>query len=128
MMAAFIVAVRGTVTQAVLLGLAATVSRTAVVWAVAMAGLYFGRQWTPGHAEPYFQFASAVMIPGVAGWMLWRTWRHCTDGALGIRDLILLVGLCVACSGIPALKHPGFHATSVLPAPIVFNATSIEVQ
>ena len=34
MMAAFIVAVRGTVTQAILLGLAATVSHTAIVWAI----------------------------------------------------------------------------------------------
>lgn len=42
MMAAFIVAIRGTLTQAVLLGLSATISHTAVVWAVAMAGLYFG--------------------------------------------------------------------------------------
>ena len=41
MMAAFIVAVRGTLKQAVLLGLAATVSHTAVVWLVAMAGLWF---------------------------------------------------------------------------------------
>ncbi len=37
MMAAFIVAVRGTLKQAVLLGLAATVSHTAVVWLIAMA-------------------------------------------------------------------------------------------
>ena len=36
MMAAFIVAVRGTVSQAVMLGLAATVSHTIVVWAVAL--------------------------------------------------------------------------------------------
>ncbi|MFX6461582.1 nickel/cobalt efflux protein RcnA, partial [Acinetobacter baumannii] len=39
MMAAFIVAIRGTVTQAVLLGLAATVSHTLVVWAVALGGI-----------------------------------------------------------------------------------------
>ena len=45
MMAAFIIAVRGTVGQAVLLGLAATLSHTAIVWAVAMGGLYFGGQW-----------------------------------------------------------------------------------
>ncbi len=45
MMAAFIVAVRGTLKQAVLLGLAATVSHTAVVWLIAMAGLWFGRGW-----------------------------------------------------------------------------------
>lgn len=76
MMAAFIVAIRGTVTQAVLLGLSATLSHTAVVWAVAMAGLYFGRNWNAEATEPYFQVASAVLIIGVATWMLWRTWRQ----------------------------------------------------
>ena len=40
MMAAFIVAIRGTVTQAVLLGLAATVSHTLVVWGIALGGMY----------------------------------------------------------------------------------------
>lgn len=75
MMAAFIVAIRGTLAQAVLLGLSATVSHTAVVWAVALAGLYFGRNWDARTSEPYFQIASAVLIVGVAGWMLWRTWR-----------------------------------------------------
>ncbi|WP_047243352.1 nickel/cobalt efflux protein RcnA [Chromobacterium subtsugae] len=76
MMAAFIVAVRGTVKQAVLLGLSATLSHTAVVWAVAMAGLYFGRNWNMEKAEPYFQLASAALIVAVAGWMVWRTWRN----------------------------------------------------
>ncbi|MEW9900669.1 nickel/cobalt efflux transporter [Chitinivorax sp. PXF-14] len=76
MMAAFIVAIRGTLTQAVLLGLAATLSHTAVVWAVALAGLYFGQHWQAEATEPYFQLASAVMIVGVAAWMLWRTWHN----------------------------------------------------
>lgn len=76
MMAAFIVAIRGTLTQAVLLGLSATLSHTAVVWAVAMAGLYFGRNWDAETTEPYFQLASGVLIVAVAVWMLWRTWRH----------------------------------------------------
>lgn len=75
MMAAFIVAIRGTLTQAVLLGLSATISHTAVVWAVAMAGLYFGRNWSAEATEPYFQVGSAVLIIGVAAWMIWRTWR-----------------------------------------------------
>lgn len=75
MMAAFIVAVRGTLAQAVLLGLSATVSHTIVVWAVAMTGLYFGGRWNAETSEPYFQVASAVLIVGVAAWMLWRTWR-----------------------------------------------------
>ena len=75
MMAAFIVAIRGTVAQAALLGLSATVSHTAVVWVVALAGLYFGRRWDIATSEPYFQLASAVVIVAVAAWVLWRTWR-----------------------------------------------------
>jgi nickel/cobalt exporter len=73
MMAAFIVAIRGTLAQAVLLGLSATVSHTAVVWVVALAGLYFGRSWNTAATEPYLQVASAVLIIAVAAWMLWRT-------------------------------------------------------
>jgi nickel/cobalt transporter (NicO) family protein len=76
MMAAFIIAIRGTVAQAVMLGLAATISHTAVVWAVALIGMHFGSQGSIDTSEPYFQVASAVMIIGVALWMLWRTARQ----------------------------------------------------
>jgi nickel/cobalt transporter (NicO) family protein len=76
MMAAFIIAIRGTVLQATLLGLSATVSHTAIVWAVALGGLYFGRQWQSEQSEGYFQLASAIIIVGVAIWMAWRTWRE----------------------------------------------------
>jgi nickel/cobalt exporter len=75
MMAAFIVAIRGTVGQAVLLGLSASLSHTAVVWAVALAGMYFGQNLNPETTEPYFQLASAVLVVCVAAWMIWRTWR-----------------------------------------------------
>ncbi|HYL69710.1 MAG TPA: nickel/cobalt efflux transporter, partial [Candidatus Dormibacteraeota bacterium] len=73
MMAAFIVAIRGTLWQAVLLGLSATVSHTAIVWVVALGGMYFGRNWNTEATEPYLQVASAVLIVAVAAWMLWRT-------------------------------------------------------
>lgn len=76
MMAAFIVAVRGTLKQAVLLGLAATVSHTAVVWLIAMAGLWFGRGWNAQISEPWFQLVSGIVIVLIACWMLWRTWRE----------------------------------------------------
>jgi ABC-type nickel/cobalt efflux system permease component RcnA len=76
MMAAFIIAVRGTLTQAVMLGLAATVSHTAVVWAIALGGMYFGTQWNVDSSEPYLQLASGVMIVGIALWMIWRTRQH----------------------------------------------------
>ena len=73
MMAAFIIAVRGTLTQAILLGLAATVSHTAIVWLIALGGMYFGQRWSAEASEPWMQVISAVMIIGVAAWMLWRT-------------------------------------------------------
>ena len=76
MMAAFIIAVRGTVMQAVLLGLAATLSHTAVVWAIALGGQYFGQQYAGEASEPYFQLASAMLIVGIALWMVWRRWRE----------------------------------------------------
>ncbi len=76
MMAAFIVAIRGTVAQAVLLGISATISHTAVVWVIALGGMYFGQKWDAETSEPYLQVASAVLIIGVALWMMWRTWRQ----------------------------------------------------
>jgi nickel/cobalt exporter len=72
MMAAFIVAVRGTVRQAVLLGLAATLSHTMVVWLVALGGMWLFRDLRAEETEPYFQVASGVIIIGMALWMLWR--------------------------------------------------------
>ncbi|ENN85473.1 nickel/cobalt efflux system RcnA [Rhizobium freirei PRF 81] len=76
MMAAFIIAIRGTISQAVMLGVAAAISHTAVVWLVALGGQYLGRGMNAETTEPYFQLASAVIIVGIAAWMLWRTWRE----------------------------------------------------
>ncbi|ORE92910.1 nickel ABC transporter [Stappia sp. 22II-S9-Z10] len=75
MMAAFIVAVRGTVLQAVLLGLAATVSHTLVVWGIAIGGMTLWQGVDAEELEPYFQIVSAVVIIAIAGWMLWRTFQ-----------------------------------------------------
>ncbi|WP_159731066.1 nickel/cobalt efflux transporter [Methylosinus sp. Ce-a6] len=75
MMAAFIVAVRGTVGQAALLGVSATISHTAIVWIVALAGLYFGSHWNAEANEPYLQIASGALILCVAAWMTWRVRR-----------------------------------------------------
>lgn len=79
MMAAFIIAVRGTVRQAVLLGLAATLSHTAVVWLVAMGGMWLFGGLRAEDTEPYFQLASGVIIICLAVWMLWRTRREQHD-------------------------------------------------
>ncbi|WID94835.1 nickel/cobalt efflux transporter [Bosea vestrisii] len=76
MMAAFIVAIRGSVLQALLLGLAATLSHTLVVWGVALGGLYLARDLDAEATEPWFQLASGAIIIAIALWMLWRTWRE----------------------------------------------------
>ena len=73
MMAAFIIAIRGTVRQAVLLGLAATLSHTAVVWVIALGGMTLFRGLNAQSVEPYFQAVSGLIIVGLALWMLWRT-------------------------------------------------------
>lgn len=66
MMAAFIIAIRGTVRQAVLLGIAATISHTAVVWAIALGGLYLWRGVAPETFEPWLQVVSVRIIIGMA--------------------------------------------------------------
>jgi nickel/cobalt exporter len=73
MMAAFIIAIRGTVRQAVLLGLAATLSHTAVVWVIALGGMTLFRGLNAQSVEPYLQAVSGVVIVWLALWMLWRT-------------------------------------------------------
>ena len=78
MMAGFIVAIRGSVTQAVMLGLSATLSHTAIVWIIALIGLHYGAMIDLEANEPYFQMASGGLIILIALWTIWRTWmdRH----------------------------------------------------
>ncbi|GAB1577368.1 nickel/cobalt efflux transporter [Bordetella petrii] len=81
MMAAFIVAIRGTVWQAVLLGIAATISHTLIVWGIGLGGMYLWRGVAAEELEPYFQLASGAVIVLIAAWMFWRTWREQHAGA-----------------------------------------------
>ncbi len=73
MMAAFIIAVRGTVLQAALLGLSAAISHSLVIWGLAAFALKFGRQWSVETTEPYFQIGTGVIVIAMAAWTLWRT-------------------------------------------------------
>lgn len=76
MMAAFIIAVKGTVRQAVLLGLAATLSHTLVVWVVALGGMWAFGGLRAEDTEPWFQLASGLIVIGMATWLLWRAQRE----------------------------------------------------
>ena len=75
LMAAFIVAIRGTVWQAILLGLCAAFSHSLIIWALAAVALHYGPQWNAETTEPYLQIVSGFLILGLAAWMFWRTRR-----------------------------------------------------
>jgi len=76
LMAAFIVAIRGTVKQAVLLGVSATISHTAIIWILALIGLHYAGRFNVETTEPYFQVATGVIVIGMAAWMFARTRRE----------------------------------------------------
>ena len=72
MMAAFIIAVRGTAAQAVLLGLSAALSHSLIVWVLAIAALTLGDALIAEHAEPYFMIASGTIVLAIGAWMFGR--------------------------------------------------------
>ncbi|MBT6110518.1 MAG: nickel/cobalt efflux transporter RcnA [Rhodospirillales bacterium] len=72
MMAAFIIAVHGTVSQAVLLGVSAAVSHSLIVWVLAMIALQFGADLIGETTEAYFLMGSGVLIIVISFWMLRR--------------------------------------------------------
>lgn len=73
MMTAYIVAIRGSVMQAVLLGISATLSHTAVIWILAFVGLHYSSQLDIEGLEPYFQIATGIIVIVLAVWMYWRS-------------------------------------------------------
>ena len=72
MMAAFIVAVRGTPFQAVLLGVSAALSHSIVVWAMAVLALTWGDEMIGERLEPWFIAGSGAIVMAVGMFMLWR--------------------------------------------------------
>ena len=72
MMAAFIVAVRGTPFQAVLLGVSAALSHSIVVWAMAVLALTWGDEMIGERLEPWFIAGSGAVVMAVGLFMLWR--------------------------------------------------------
>jgi nickel/cobalt exporter len=71
MMAGFIVAVRGTPGQAVLLGVSAAIGHTLVVWALALLGLQLGDAAILDHAEPWLVLVSGLLVMGLALRIVW---------------------------------------------------------
>ena len=78
-MAAFIVAIRGTPTQAVLLGVAAAVGHILIVWGLALLGLSLGDSLVVEAAEPWLMLVSGVLIVLLAARLLWTVRRAADD-------------------------------------------------
>jgi nickel/cobalt exporter len=76
LMAAFIIAIRGTIPQAVLLGLAAAIGHTLIVWLLAGAGLWLGDKLILDKAEPWLVLISGLMVLALAARLLWSIWRE----------------------------------------------------
>jgi len=72
MMAAFIIAVRGTVWQAALLGFCAALSHTLIIWILAGLALQYGSHWNVEQTEPYFLLISGLVVIGMAVWTIMR--------------------------------------------------------
>ena len=72
LMAAYIVAIRGTSGQAALLGLSAAAGHTIVVWILAVAALLFGQNLIAEQAEPWLTLLSGVLVVLLAVRMLLR--------------------------------------------------------
>ncbi|MEM0989894.1 MAG: nickel/cobalt efflux transporter [Pseudomonadota bacterium] len=70
MMAAYIIAIRGTYVQAGLLGLSAAVSHSMIVWVLAMLGLIYGDELIGERMEPYFMMVSGLLIVGIGVWVM----------------------------------------------------------
>jgi len=68
MMSAFIVEIRGAVKQAVMLGIAATISHSAIVWLNALGGMYISRQFSQRtDAADGFYLALEYLVYGKSG-------------------------------------------------------------
>ncbi len=65
-MAAFIVAIRGTPAQAVLLGVSAAIGHTIVVWLLVLLALHYGDDLIGERAYPWLVLASGLLILVIA--------------------------------------------------------------
>lgn len=71
MMAAYIVAIRGSAGQAATLGLSAAIGHTIIVWGLAIAGLVLGEKYIVEQAEPWLTLLSGILIVLLAVRMFW---------------------------------------------------------
>ncbi|NVK33477.1 MAG: nickel/cobalt efflux transporter RcnA [Rhodobacteraceae bacterium] len=75
MMAAYIVAIKGSVFQAVLLGVSAAASHSVIVWLLALLGLHYGNEMIGEDFEPILMIVSGLIIIIIAAWVYFQARR-----------------------------------------------------
>ena len=76
LMAAYIVAIRGTTRQAAVLAVSAATGHTIIVWILAIAALALGERYIVDQAEPWLTALSGVLIVLLAIRMFWMLKPH----------------------------------------------------
>jgi len=66
LMTAYIVAIRGTVGQAMALGLSAAISHSAVVWGLVLLAFALGRETIEAQAQPWLVLVSGLFVLAIA--------------------------------------------------------------
>lgn len=78
MIAAYIIAIRGTIGQAILLGLSAAISHSVIVWILAFVAVVYGNELIGDQLEPYFMIGSGILVLLLALWMFLKA-RHASS-------------------------------------------------
>lgn len=78
MIAAYIIAIRGTIGQALLLGLSAAISHSVIVWILAFVAVVYGNELIGDQLEPYFMIGSGILVLLLALWMFLKA-RHASS-------------------------------------------------
>ena len=72
MMAAYIIAIKGKVRDAIILGISAAISHSIIVWILAFFALMYGNEMIGKQLEPWFLIFSGFIILGISLSVFWN--------------------------------------------------------
>lgn len=72
LIASYIIAIKGSVSKAVLLGTSAAFSHSIVVWVLAAIALTYGNELIGEELEPWFMIVSGLIVLVLAAWMVFN--------------------------------------------------------
>jgi nickel/cobalt transporter (NicO) family protein len=72
--AAYLIGIKGTKRDAVLLGLSVAATHSIVVIAIAVTALWIGQEAFADQAGKWLQIGSGIVVILLGSWMLWRRW------------------------------------------------------